>query len=497
MEELVFGGWEGVTIIVVYGFLMLAIGYSVYRKHKNIHSSFDEYFLGGRNLGLLVLFFTLFATQYSGNTIIGYAPTAYRMGYAWLMSVPYMIIIIGGYLLFAPRLYKLSKKHKFVTPSDWLHTRFNSNAVTIVGTLLMMYGVCNYLLAQLVAIGQGVSGLTAGTIPYQLAVVFFVIIMLVYGWLGGMRSVAYTDLLQGILLLVGVFFLLIGAFLTWGGLPTIADYMTAYAPEKIGVPTTGTVKTWFSLLILVGIGAAVYPHAIQRIYTARTQKTLKKSLSRMAWMPFITTGIIFLVGLIGIKAIPGLEKVESEQLVGLMANGIAAQSPIFYWAMILLFGGILAAIVSTADSALLTFSSMVSKDIYGRFISPNATEGKQLLVGKIVGVIVTGILLIIAWFPPSTLYEIFVLKFEVLAQIAPSFILGLYWKRLSSGPVLLGMITGSSIAGIMTFLGYKTFLGFYSGIWGLLANIVICVIGSYIVSVSAKERANTEKVLSA
>lgn len=496
MDNLVFAGWSGVVILLVYGAIMLGIGYYVYRKNKNIHESMDEYYLGGRSLGLWVLFFTLFATQYSGNTIIGYPATAYRMGFGWLVSIPFMILIIAGYLLFAPRLYSLSKKHKFLTPSDWLQFRFNSKSVTLVGTLLMAYGVSNYLLEQLVAIGQGVAGLTGGTIPYQVAVVFFILVMLIYGWLGGMRAVAYTDMMQGIALLVGVLLLVIGAIVLWGGLPTATDYMAAVSPEKIGVPSTGTITTWFSLLILICIGAAVYPHAIQRIYAAKSQKILKKSLSRMAWMPFLTTGLVLIVGLIGVKAYPGLEKLESEQIVGMMANAIAAEHIIFYWAMILLFGGIIAAIVSTADSALLTFSSMISNDIYGNFINPNASEKKKLLVGKLTGVVVIFLLLIIAWHPPGTLYEIFVLKFEVLIQVAPAFIIGLYWKRLSSKPVLIGMIVGATIAGIMTWTGHKTYLGFYSGIWGFLANLAICTIGSLMMPASVAERKNTENAFS-
>lgn len=361
----------------------------------------------------------------------------------------------------------------------------------------MAYGVCNYLLEQLVAIGQGVSGLTAGTVPYQVAVVFFILVMVIYGWLGGMRSVAYTDLMQGIALLIGVFLLLIGAIIVWGGLPTAADYMAAADPGKIGVPSSGTITTWVSLLILISIGAAVYPHAIQRIYAAKSHKILKRSLSRMAWMPFLTTGIVFMIGLIGVKAYPGLEKLESEQIVGMMANVIAAESTIFYWAMILLFGGIIAAIVSTADSALLTFSSMISKDLYGNFINPNASEKKKLLVGKLTGVVAVFLLLLIAWYPPATLYEIFVLKFEVLIQVAPAFILGLYWKRLSSRPVLIGMIVGAVIAGVMTWTGNKTYLGFYSGIWGLLVNLAICTLGSYFIPASIDEKRTAENVLSA
>lgn len=383
-----------------------------------------------------------------------------------------------------------------VTPADWLHLRYQSKGVTIVGTLLMLYGLGNYLLEQLVAIGQGVAGLTGGTIPYQAAVVFFIVIMLVYGWLGGMRSVAYTDLLQGIALLFGVFMLLIGAIIYFGGLPTATDYMVAYEPKKLGVPDTMTNLKWISLLTLVGIGAALYPHAIQRIFAAKSERTLKKSLSNMAWMPFITTGVVFLIGIIGIKAFPGLEKAESEQLVGMMANAIANQNVFFYWAMILLFGGIIAAIVSTADSVLLSFSSLVSEDIYGRFINPDASEKQKVLIGKLIGIVAVAILLLIAWYPPATLYEIFVLKFEVLIQVAPAVIIGLYWKKLHKTPVLIGMLVGAGVAGYLTFIGAKTFLGFHSGLWGLVLNTIIAVVGSLFIQVSVSEQEKTGELIS-
>lgn len=494
--ELAFSGWSGIFIMVMYGLIMLGIGVLTYMRNRKIHDSLDEYYLGGRGLSMIVLFFTFYATQYSGNTIVGYAPTAYRAGFAWIQSIPFMILVIAGYLLFAPRLYVQSRKYRLITPADWLEKRFRSKAVTIIGSLLMLYALGNYLLEQLVAIGHGVAGLTGGTVPYQLAVVFFIVIMLIYGWLGGMRSVAYTDTMQGIALLVGVFLLLIGSVFYFGGLPTAADYMQVYAPEKLGVPDSEGIAQWFSLLLLVMIGVAVYPHAIQRIFSARSEQTLKQSLIRMAWMPFITTGVVLVVGLIGISAFPDLNTQQSEQLVGMMANAIAAKHVVFYWAMVLLFGGIIAAIISTADSVLLTFSSIISRDLYGRYIRPDASEKKQILVGKIFGVIAVGILLLIAWFPPGTLYQIFVLKMEVLVQIAPAFMLGLYWKRLQSHAVCAGMISGTLLAAYLT-LSEINFLGVMSGIWGLLLNLTVCVLGSWWWNLSSSRKKVKESTVNA
>lgn len=477
--DLAFSGMSGILIMLFYGLIMLAIGVVTYMKNKKVHSSLDEYYLGGRGLGTMVLFFTFFATQYSGNTVVGYSAEAYRVGYANLVTIPFFIMIILVYLSFAPRMYKLGKKHNIVTPVDWLEMKFKSKRVSILAAIIMLYALGNFLLEQFVAIGQGVSGLTGGTVPYQAGVIFFIIIMIAYGWLGGMRSVAYTDTMQGIALLVGVFMLLIGTILYFGGLPAAGDYMRTYSPENLGVPEGGGLVRWSNFLILVGIGAAVYPNAIQRIFSAKNERALKRSFTQMAWMPFLTAGVVFFIGILAFTAYPDLTAAESEQLVGIMASTIANQNIIFYIAMILLFGGIIAAIVSTADSVLLTFSSIISKDIYGRYINPEASDTKKIHVGKIIGVIVVAFLLLIAWNPPGTLYQIFVLKLEILIQVAPAIILGLYWERSHAGSVFTGMLVGALVAATFTFLGL-TPLGIFSGVWGLMVNVVIYVGGSLI-----------------
>ena len=204
------------------------------------------------------------------------------MGFAWWMSVPYMVMVIVGYMLFAPRLHVVSKKFGFVTPSDWFDKRFNSKAVTLIATLLMAYGLLNYLLEQLVAMGQAVAGLTAGVIPYIYGVLFLIAIMLVYEWMGGLKAVALADFINGVVILVGVLGFLILAWVNFGSLGSATANLAQIAPSKVVVPQIESSMNWLSYYVLVGIGAAVYPHAIQRIYAAESEKTLKKSLMRMA-----------------------------------------------------------------------------------------------------------------------------------------------------------------------------------------------------------------------
>lgn len=485
--DLTFAGADGIIILSVFAVVMLLIGYLSGRGDKNLHQSLSGYYLAGRNLGFIALFFTLYATQYSGNTIVGYAPAAYRTGFSWLQSISFMTIIIGIYLLFAPRLYVIAKRKNFVTPTDWIQHRFNSKAVTLLSIFLMLWGLGNYLLEQLVAIGQAVSGMTGGTVPYQIAVLVFIFVMLAYEWMGGMKAVAFTDVMQGLILMVGIIVFLIGGlYLVGGNFGDVTRYINEMEPVKTAVPAMDVSINWFSMLVLVGLGASIYPHAVQRIYSAQSEKTLKKSFSRMAWMPPITTGLVFVIGIIGIMLYPGLDKGGSEQIVGFMANDIAAINPFFYWIMIIFFGGIVAAIVSTADSVLLSFSSMLSNDVYGKFINPSASEHKKVMVGKIGGIIAVFLLLWIAWNPPGTLYEIFVLKFELLVQVFPAFVLGLYWKRLDKRSVFWGMLIGAVLAGFLTFTGHKTVYGIHGGVIGLSLNFLICVAGSLLVPVSKK-----------
>ncbi|QTC41555.1 sodium:solute symporter family protein [Bacillus sp. V3] len=485
--DLTFAGADGIIILSVFAVVMLLIGYLSGRGDKNLHQSLSGYYLAGRNLGFIALFFTLYATQYSGNTIVGYAPAAYRTGFSWLQSISFMTIIIGIYLLFAPRLYVIAKRKNFVTPTDWIQHRFNSKAVTLLSIFLMLWGLGNYLLEQLVAIGQAVSGMTGGTVPYQIAVLVFIFVMLAYEWMGGMKAVAFTDVMQGLILMVGIIVFLIGGlYLVGGNFGDVTRYINEMEPVKTAVPAMDVSINWFSMLVLVGLGASIYPHAVQRIYSAQSEKTLKKSFSRMAWMPPITTGLVFVIGIIGIMLYPGLDKGGSETIVGLMANDIAAINPFFYWIMIIFFGGIVAAIVSTADSVLLSFSSMLSNDVYGKFINPGASEHKKVMVGKIGGIIAVFLLLWIAWNPPGTLYEIFVLKFELLVQVFPAFVLGLYWKRLDKRSVFWGMLIGAVFAGFLTFTGHKTVYGIHGGVIGLSLNFLICVAGSLLVPVSKK-----------
>ena len=125
-------GTGALVVIGLYLVMMIGVGWIGRLRRKS--DSMADFYLAGRSMGLPVLLLTLYATQYSGNTMFGYTGKAYRIGFEWTVSILFMFSIIVGYLLFAPRLVALSRRLDFITPGDYIRHRFGSPILTLLAT---------------------------------------------------------------------------------------------------------------------------------------------------------------------------------------------------------------------------------------------------------------------------------------------------------------------------------------------------------------------------
>ena len=130
-------------------------------------------------------------------------------------------------------------------------------------------------------------------------------IIVVYETLGGFRAVAWTDVIQGSVLLVGFMILVWMVLSQFGGLEAATLKLMEVSPEKVAVPDANRSREWFSYVVLVGLGGALYPQSVQRIYAAKSAKVLRKSLMVMAFLPLTTTLIAVGYGVYSILASPG------------------------------------------------------------------------------------------------------------------------------------------------------------------------------------------------
>ena len=455
----------------LYLLVLIALGYATRRPGGQ--SGLGDFYLAGRDLGVFVLVLTLYATQYSGNTLLGYPGEAFQIGYAWVMSVGFMMAIVVVYLTFAPRLQRIARRRAFVTPGDWIAFRFGSPRLTLAANALLVVAIANYLLAQLVAMGHVTEGLSGGAVPYWAGVVLLTLVIGIYETIGGMRAVAWTDCVQGIMLLAGLTGLLLAVVPSPTDLGAVTAAIAAEAPEKVAVPPWSVTRNWLSTILLIGFSAAVYPHAIQRIYAARNAATLKRALSVMVFLPLVTTGVMFLVGVLAIAELPAGG--DPDQVMPLLLTAWSGRSLALYFLSVVVITAVVAAIMSTADSVLLSLSSILAKDLLGQTLLRGASEAQLTRVGKRLSWLVVAVLVVLALAPRTTLWGLTEIRMEILAQVAPLFVLGIAWRRLTTAAAITGLAVGCATYAGLLLAGYPEVWNIHAGVIALGVNVGCCV----------------------
>jgi len=470
-------GALGVAGLAVYVLLLLVVAEAARRARRSLAPA--DHFLANRELGTFVLFLTLYATAYSGNSLLGYPGEAYRRGFSWIMATGFMMSIAVVFHALVPGLRRVAVAHGFVTPGDWVRHRFGGEAgsggLRLAVALLMTSALLNFLFAQLKAMGVLAAQVTGGLLPYEWGVLLLAAMILAYETLGGMRAVAWTDAVQGLLMLAGL-----SALLGWlvseaGGLAALTADVAASRPGATRVPDTAERVNWASTIALLGLASVVYPQAIQRVYAAKSGRVLRRSMALMTFMPLTTTLVVTLIGLAAIARLQGLGEVEADRVMPLLLGEWAAEGPGAAAAALLVFLGALAAIMSTADSVLLSLGSLVAEDILDRPRGEDATtrDGKRVAAVLMVAM---AVLALVA--RDVTLWGVIELKMELLIQCVPVFLVALHWRGFRARPALAGLLAGTAIAVAGVLLGVSRVGGVHVGILGLAVNVAIGVAGS-------------------
>jgi len=469
-----FGIW-GVVSLIVYLAALLVVA-EVARRAKR-DTSPSDHFLAGRTLGTFVLFLTLYATAYSGNSLLGYPGRAYRDGYSFIMATGFMMSIIVMFHAIVPRLRPLAVHHAFITPGDYLRVRFSgpwARPLRLIVAVLMSLALANFLLAQLKAMGDVASVVTDGRISYPAGVIGLAAVILFYETRGGMRAVAWTDAAQGVAMLLGLAALLGWLLIEAGGLADVTRAVAERRPAAVSLPSATVCINWFSTIVLMGLASVLYPQAIQRIFAAKSGRALKRSFSAMTFMPLATTLVVTLIGVAAIARFDITNAVDTDEVVPMLLRDWGSAGGFSTGAALLVFLGALSAIMSTADSCLLSLGSLLSRDLLGRDErDEKATRlGKHLAAGMLLATIP------FALWRELTLWRLIELKMELLIQCVPAFLIALHWSRLRAGPVFAGIVIGTLFSAGLSLGGVPRLWGVHVGVVGCGLNVAVAVLGS-------------------
>ncbi len=460
------------TLYLIAGYLLLLplIGLWAFRQSKG--ENLKDYFLAGGSVGTIALVFTLYATQYSGNTLFGFAGNAYRNGLVALFSVAGMSAVIVFFALYARKIYALAKTEKFITLTDYLKHRYQHEGLAQLVNLVLVIGLFMYILTNFKAIGLLVEQLTNGQIPLLQAVMLMAVFMAIYESLGGMRGVILTDMIQGSLLFIGITSIFLITVHYFDGLPQLISAITTQSSSSGQHFSAADWRKGISLILMFGLAISIYPHAVQRVFAAKSWPSLRNSMAVMFFLPLITTLPIILISLAARQTLPEIEAAQTDQIVPLYLAQLSAHYPYINWLVALFMAAGMAAIMSTIDSALLSANAAITQDVlHAR--RPDLTERQLTIIGRVLTWV---LLLSSAYFAanlPQNIWSLMMVKIEIMAQAMPALMLGLYLPRLRATPVLAGLIIGLAVTLVLKFgdTGLPLY-NLHAGLWGVGANLV-------------------------
>jgi len=458
-----------IGITIFYSIILLYVGYLGYKK-TSLEPS--DYFLGGRSFGTFVLSLTFIATYASMWTFMGAVGSNYRSGMSFMTAMmtwnilwPIMLLIVGS------RLWVLSKKYNYITPSDMFADYYQSEPIRVIASVIGVVSLIPYLSIQLIGGGLAFEAATNGLVPYHIGALLMLVIMLVYGLIGGLRAVAWTDVIQGIFFLVTLFGLSIWAFAKGGG--NIFKAVAETRPELFS-PGNWSYKFWLGFVLTWGL-SILLPHQIQRAFSSRNAKIIVKSSSILTVLSgWVQSVPVMIIGIAGAFLLPGLTGSDTDSVIVLL---IAKYAPLL--ASILVASAV-AAGMSTLDSQLLSASSLVTRDIYTRYIKTDATPKDEARAGQFILVLLAVICYIFVLTKPGLIVPLATAGAAIcIAGYLFPVIGALFWPRVGKTAALWSMIAGGGTA-FVTFAIWKYPLGIHNAVWGLLVSGVVFIVLAYI-----------------
>jgi sodium/proline symporter len=449
--------------LVIYKAILICIG--IWASKRTSDS--DDFFLGGRGLGPVVAALSYSSSAASAWVLLGLTGIAYVYGMStiWvaLGSITSMFVV---WFWIAPRLMKFSRKHEHITLTEVVAHQtsgWQRRLVVWLSTFIIVASFVMYVAAQFQGAGNTFASSFDISMPSSIALGAFIIML--YTLLGGFWAVSVTDALQGTLMVIAALVMPIAAYLAVGGLPGLLDGLAATSTQAQLSLTAGNAGL-FALGIIFGglaIGFGTYgqPHLMARIMALRDDKAMRQArMITIVWYLIVFLGMWF-VGLSGHVLHSGLE--NSEQIFFVMLDGLFPPviSAIF-------LAAVLSAIMSTADSQLLSAAAAIANDLG---LGSN-NQQRVLLISRLTIVALVIASVIVAIYLPEKIFS------RVLFA----------WMALGAafGPVLFARLAGfyvtplSVFSSILLGFGLTVILSFTANAPGDIAERLLPFIAALI-----------------
>jgi solute:Na+ symporter, SSS family len=458
------------TLVILYLLVTIAIGLWAAKRVKNT----ADFAIAGRSLPLVMIVTTTFATWFGSETVLGIPAKFVNSGLNGVVEDPFgagtCLILVG--LFFAGKLYKMT----LLTISDYYRERFG-RSVEVMCSVIIMLSYLGWVSAQVTALGLVFNLLSAGSISIPVGMTIGVVSILAYTLFGGMWSVAITDFIQMIILVVGLSIIAVFASGMAGG----ADKVIAFAVSKDlfkfwPEPSFKDMIFFFAAAITMMLGSIPQQDVFQRVMSANSVGAATKGpvIGGVCYILFAFVPMFLVASalLIMPTEVAGLLKDDPQKVLPTL---VMTKMP--FVMQVLFFGALLSAIKSTASATLLAPSVTFVENIWRQF-RPRISDKSELRTMRITVLVFSILVLIYAIKMQGTpIYEMVSGAYQVtLVGAFIPLVFGLYWPRATTQGAIFSIVLGLLTWGL--FLVTPAGVEFPAQLAGILAALVGMLVGS-------------------
>jgi sodium/proline symporter len=480
------------AVLAGYLVILLAIGLWASRESGNV----EGYYLAGKKLPAWVIAFSSNATGESAWLLLGLTGMGYAVGvHAFWVILGEVLGVALAWVFVARPFKELTDRYRAITVPDYLTARFRDtrHVFRILSAVVILSMTMAYVAAQLTASGKAFdtflgTGYTAG-VWIGLAIVLF------YTAVGGFKAVAYSDVLQGVLMLGCLVTLPLVAFPAAGGWGGVMASLEAADPAllrpmgQFGFSVAGVASAFG--FIAIGFAFLGSPQLLARFMAARDRREIEDG---GLWAVLCVIGFdvgAVLAGMAGRVLMPDLA--DPETVLPVLSQALF---PAFFTGIFLVV--VLAAIMSTADSLLIMASAAVVRDVVQNIFDPEADQRRLSRLGRTVTVVigVAGLLLALAEVRMVFWFVLFAWS-GLAAAFTPVVLCSLFWKRTTRAGAIAGMLGGFVTTIVWVLLLKERFWDLYEMIPGFAAGFACCVAVSLVTKPDPEGIAELEEARSA
>ena len=462
-----------ITFVIFYLLITIAIGLYAARL---VHNSKD-FVVAGRSLPLYMNVATVFATWFGAETVLSVSATFAKDGLGGIVADPFgsSFCLVFVALFFARAFYRMD----LLTIGDFYRKRYNK-PVEVITSLVIVVSYLGWTSAQLTALGLAFSILSQGAISLNVGIMLGAAIVLGYTIWGGMWSVAFTDLFQSVIIIIGL------CFIAWlvsdmaGGAGKVIS--AAHEAGKFQFWPQADLKDWLFFIaawMTLALGSIPQQDVFQRVTSAKNESTAVKGTMLGGIIYFCFAFVPIFIAYSALVIDPNLSELfkaeDQREIQRILPDLILNKTPL--WAQVLFFGALLSAILSTASGALLAPTALFTENALRPFY-PHMSDRQFLFTLRIVLVTFTLAATLFALNSKSTMYEMVQNAYKVtLAGALVPLVFGLFWKRANTQGAMFAIVLGLGV-----WLAMEAYSG-EEGLWppqllGMLASMLGMVGGS-------------------